>query len=427
MSEFAQVLIISQDPAVTEWIAALRNASIVAHAVGSYAEALNFVERVTSAEAVEEVRDCVAILDTELPKDVAFQSYKLLHTAHPTPTLLAVPESDYQDHALDPNRSPLDDVLPKPVQPAELVLRTQALLVRAGYQLPTWNPFASGEVPAGFERLRQGEIVSVTAAKGGVGKTTIALNLAIGLSRFYRQKVLLIDGDLAFGDVGVRLNVASNKSLFDVCSGGDIDFRSLADALVQHSSGVFLLLRPAAPAMSERIDIESVSRVLLAYRSLFDYVIVDTFAALNDLNHRILDASDRIVVVTTPEVSAVYNTYRFLEVAESVGHRHKLIIVLNRANSGLRLEALERELGMNVDCTVISAGRPVVEAANRGVSLFSQDPHEEEEITRDLAHLVELVSGRPRSSVANGGSQEDAMAPSAGKRGRLFFRSRRAR
>jgi pilus assembly protein CpaE len=290
------------------------------------------------------------------------------------------------------------------------------MMVRAGYEVPAWNPFAGADQPAGFE-FRRGQIISVFAAKGGVGKTTIAVNLAVGLTRFFQKKVLVIDGDLAFGDVGVRMNIASHKSLFDVASGGDVDFSSLADALVQHPTGVSLLLRPATPAMSERIDVEGVSKVLLAYKSLFDYVIVDTFPALHELNQRILDASDRIVVVTTPEISSVYSTYRFLEVTESLGHSHKVLVVLNRANSGLRLEALERELGMNVDCTVISAGRTVVDAANRGVSLFTADPHEEEEITRDLARVVELISGKPRSEIGAAAFQAvGAVAEPGGRR-----------
>ncbi len=427
MSEVAEVLIISQDPEAEQWVTALRSASIVANSVSSYAEALNYVERVTSAEAVEEMRDCIAVLDGQMPIDVAFQSYKLLHSAHPMPTLLAVPPDRYRDYALDPHRSSLDEYLPKPFRPEELVLRVQAMMVRSGFQVPSWNPFSGGEHPEGFDQFRKGQIISVFAAKGGVGKTTISVNLAVGLTRFFGKKVLLIDGDLAFGDVGVRLNIASNKSLFDIASGGDVDFNSLADALVQHNTGVSLLLRPATPAMSERIDIESVSRVLYAYKSLFDFVIVDTFPALNDLNHHILEASDRIIVITTPEISAVYSTYRFLEVAESMGHAHKVLVVLNRANSGLRLDALERELGMNVDCTVISAGRTVVEAANRGISLFNYDQHEEEEITRDLARIVELIAGQPRSEVADGAGSYQAAASAGVGAGRRAFRRWRGR
>jgi pilus assembly protein CpaE len=428
MSDGAEVLIISQDPEAEQWAAALRSASIVAHVAATYAEALSFVERAaTGSPAPSRIHDFVAVLDSQLPADVAFQSYKLLHTAHPMPTLMAVPMESYRDHALDPHRSQLDEYLPKPIKPAELVLRVQAMMVRSGYEVPVWNPLVAGDPPGGMERYRRGQIVSVFAAKGGVGKTTIAVNLAVGLTRYYHRQVLVIDGDLAFGDVGVRLNVASNKSLFDVCSGDDIEYNSLADALVQHNTGVSLLLRPATPAMSERVDLESVSKALLAYKSLFDFVIVDTFPSLNDLNHRILEASDRIIVVTTPEISSVYSTYRFLEVAENLGHSHKVLVVLNRANSGLRLEALERELGINVDCTVISAGRSVVEAANRGISLFTQDPHEEEEITRDLARIVEVISGRPRSEVIEGGPFEAVGAAGDGGRRRLPFRRWRGR
>ena len=97
----------------------------------------------------------------------------------------------------------------------------------------------------------------------------------------------------------------------------------------------------------------------------------------------------------------------------ALGISNKLALVLNRANSGIRLAALEEQLGMPIAGTVVSAGRAVVEAANHGVSLFDQDPSEEAEVTRDMGRLVELVAGQPRPSSANG--QRESMAVTAAR------------
>src|SRR5215208_2894077 len=141
MSGVTEVIIISRDPEADRWVEVLRSASIVANSVASYAEALNYIERITAAQPVQGARDCIAVLDCEMPADVAFQTYKLLHAVHPMPTLLAVPPDRYRDYALDSHRSPLDEFLTKPIKPAELVLRVQAMIVRSGFQVPSWDPF----------------------------------------------------------------------------------------------------------------------------------------------------------------------------------------------------------------------------------------------------------------------------------------------
>src|SRR5581483_9614864 len=215
-------------------------------------------------------------------------------------------------------------------------------------------------------------------------------------------KTLLVDADLWFGDVGVLLNLASRKSVFDISAEEDTNLGVLQQVLVQHSSGTHLLLRPPDLSTAEKIRSDVVVAAISSYRALFDFVIVDTHPTLDELNLQILDIADRIILVTTPEISAVHHTSRFLEVSGALGISNKLSLVLNRANSGIRLAALEEQLGMPIAGTVVSAGRAVVEAANHGVSLFDQDPNEEAEVTRDLARLVELVAGQPRPERQNG-------------------------
>jgi pilus assembly protein CpaE len=184
----------------------------------------------------------------------------------------------------------------------------------------------------------------------------------------------------------------------------------LQQVLVQHASGAHLLLRPPDLSTAEKIRSDTVVSAISSYRALFDFVIVDTHPTLDELNLQILDVADRIILVTTPEISAVHHTSRFLEVSGALGISHKLSLVLNRANSGIRLAALEEQLGMPIAGTIVSAGRAVVEAANHGVSLFDQDPSEESEVTRDMARLVELIAGQPRPEKANGEHNSLAVA-----------------
>jgi Flp pilus assembly CpaE family ATPase len=126
---------------------------------------------------------------------------------------------------------------------------------------------------------------------------------------------------------------------------------------------------------------------------------VDTHPSFDELNLQVLDVVDRILVVCTPEISTTHNTSRFLEVAQVLDYAHKLTLVLNRSNSGVRIDAMESTLGLPISATIVSAGRAVVDAANQGMSMFTKDPQMGEQVTRDLAHLVELVAGRSAPGV----------------------------
>jgi len=187
--------------------------------------------------------------------------------------------------------------------------------------------------------------------------------------------------------------------------------------VVEHPSGVWILLRPPDPAMVDRIDPTAVTRAAALYRQLYDYVIVDTHPAFDEMNLQLLDAADRILVVTTPELSATANTSSFLQIADSLGYKGKVTLVLNRANSGIRLDALEETLGMPITSTVVSAGRFVVESANEGASLFARDPTMKEKVTRDMMQLLEHFAGQPRPARKVEKAKADA--------GRLFAGFRR--
>jgi len=414
------VLIVSEDQSFEEYATALRSERFDCQVAESYSEVVSFIERMSIGPG-DEIAPCVAVVDGDIPDDLATQVFRLLQSVHSVPTLTLIALERYQQVALDRNRPPLDEYATKPVGVGELILRVKALMIRSGYELPEGS-FSDATTRTGG--IHHGQIVVIFAPKGGVGKSTIAVNLAVGLSRFYDLKTLLVDGDLWFGDVGVLLNLASRRSVFDISEEEDTNLGVLQQVLVQHSSGTHLLLRPPDLSTAEKIRSDVVVAAISSYRALFDFVIVDTHPSLDELNLQILDIADRIILLTTPEISAVHHTSRFLEVSGVLGISSKLSLVLNRANSGIRLAALEEQLGMPIAGTVVSAGRAVVEAANHGVSLFDQDPGEEQEVTRDLARLTELVAGRPRpdrqnrhdgdrDAVAAGGARRDQASKSS--------------
>ena len=192
---------------------------------------------------------------------------------------------------------------------------------------------------------------------------------------------------------------SSTRSSFDVCGTEDPDLFALPKAVVPHDSGASVLLRPPDPLSVEKIKPRNFVDAIERYRSLYEHVIVDCAASLDELNLDLLESATRILLVVTPEMGALHNTARFLGLAERLGQSDKISLVLNRSNSGINTEDLSRMLGMPVACGVVSAGRMMLDAVNEGTTLFAMDPTRRERITQDLAAIVELVAGREQPPV----------------------------
>jgi len=248
------------------------------------------------------------------------------------------------------------------------------------------------------QRPEHGQIVAVFSNKGGVGKSTIAVNLAVGLRRLHGDRVLLIDADLYYGDLEPLLDAHGRHTIADLCIRQSRESDSLLSLTTAHSSGISFLPRPAEMARIETLDMSLLVQALPVFAHLFDHVVVNMSTALDEFNLSILDAAHRIVVITTPEMPSAVNTARFMEVAAKLKLASKTSVVLNRADSGASTATIEQHLSLNFAARVPSAGRLVVQAGNEGTSLFISDPHLRHDITRALAGLVEHVAGRPRTT-----------------------------
>jgi pilus assembly protein CpaE len=281
-----------------------------------------------------------------------------------------------------------------------LALRIKALILTAGLSLPA-APAAQSDQQGPLELSddSRAQLTVVFSVKGGSGKSTIAAHLAAGLASMYSFQTLLVDANLWFGDLGVLMNLTSSRSSFDVCSTEDPDLFALPKAVVPHPSGASVLLRPPDPLSVEKIKLRNFVESIERYRSLYEHVIVDCSASLDELNLDLLESASRILLVVTPEMGALHNTARFLGLAKRLGHTSKISLVLNRSNSGISSDDLQRTLGIPVACGVVSAGRMMLDAVNEGTTLFASDPMRRERITQDLASIVELVAGRAQPPV----------------------------
>jgi pilus assembly protein CpaE len=239
-------------------------------------------------------------------------------------------------------------------------------------------------------------IVAVFSPKGGVGRTTIAVNLAVAAATELGKKVVIMDGSFQFGDVGVLLNLnPKSKSIADLIPELDAgDLESIDTFLINHTAGIRVLLAPPSPETAEMITASGVKKVLERLRADHDLVVVDCTSYFNDTTLAILDAADVILTMLSLEITSVKNMRLFLEVAEQLGYESgKVRLVLNRADSalGIRVADVEHSIGRKVDETVVSDGRSVVYALNRGVPFFLSN--REAQVSQDILRLARSVIG----------------------------------
>ena len=239
-------------------------------------------------------------------------------------------------------------------------------------------------------------IVAVFSPKGGVGRTTVAVNLAVAAATELGKRVALMDGSFQFGDVGVLLNLnPRSKSIADLIpelDAGELD--SIDTFLIDHSSGIRVLLAPPSPETAEMITAAGVKKVLESLRMNHDLVVVDCTAFFNDTTLAVLDSADVILTMLSLEITSIKNMRLFLEVAEQLGYESgKVRLVLNRADSalGIRVADVEHSIGRKVDETVVSDGRSVVYALNRGVPFFLSN--REAQVSQDILRLARSVIG----------------------------------
>ena len=249
-----------------------------------------------------------------------------------------------------------------------------------------------------------GVVVAVFSPKGGVGRTTVAVNLAVAAATELGKKVVIMDASFQFGDVGVLLNLnPRSKSIADLIpelDAGELD--SIDTFLINHTAGIRVLLAPPSPETAEMITATGVKKVVETLRRDHDLVVVDCTSYFNDTTLAILDAADVILTMLSLEITSIKNMRLFLEVAEQLGYESgKVRLILNRADSalGIRVADVEHSIGRKVDETIVSDGRSVVYALNRGVPFFLSN--REAQVSQDILRLARSVVGE-RSRTAAG-------------------------
>ena len=237
--------------------------------------------------------------------------------------------------------------------------------------------------------------IAVFNPKGGVGKTTVATNLASTLQLRKGKSVLLIDADTVTGHVTMSLGIDSVRTVADSWrdeaeGGPSEDLLTIASA---HPSGMRVVALTDSPLHTDVLDPTRFAAAVVEARNWVDVIILDLHPSYSTLNQAIFDEADQILVPITPDVPAIRAAVQLRDVSIGLGCRERLAMVVNRANSGVSVEDMERTVGMPALAQIRSGGLLFVRAANEGRTVVEMFP--KEKITADFDELADRVLGTP--------------------------------
>lgn len=249
----------------------------------------------------------------------------------------------------------------------------------------------SGAMPASV--LHEGRVISVYSPKGGCGITTIAVNLAVALQR-KETPVVLVDGNMEFGDVTVFLNQQARNSIVDLAPrAAELDLDIIEEVTMLHAdSGIKVLAAPSRPEYAESVSGEQFGMVLDFLRNLFAYVIVDCSSSLSDVTLSTIDTSDAIILVTTQEIPAIKDSRLFLDLLKPLNiNRERLLFVMNKYDKriGIKPEKVGENFKHEVKVVIPFEEKVVLPSINRGEPFILNE--KSKSITRSFILLTKAV------------------------------------
>jgi pilus assembly protein CpaE len=248
---------------------------------------------------------------------------------------------------------------------------------------------------------REGQIIAVFSPKGGVGATTVAVNVAMALRKEHGMHVTLMDGSLPFGDIAVFLDLPPIHSIMDLVINPDqIDEEYVKSALTNHQrSGVKVLLAPPRPEMAEMVTADQIRRTLSILREQYDFTVVDTWHCLDERVLTVLEMADRILLCFTLDLPALKSAKVFLEVSELLRFpAEKIVPVLIRATGtqGIDVRDVEGTIGRTLGGQISHDARLTSRCINEG------DPvvlgHPSTPVAADFRKLAtDLIDDNPQA------------------------------
>lgn len=382
-----RVLIVDDNPENRELVSKLLMFERDMDVVGT---ATNGAEGIAQSRAL--LPDIV-LMDINMPDMDGIQATEIITSELPATSIIMMSVQGEQDYLRRSMLAGAREFLVKPFGSDELLKSIRHVhRLESGKKKLSYAP--QQQQQQGSDEDSNGKVFAVFSPKGGVGRTTVACNLAVALKQTTNKRVALVDASLAFGDVGVVLNLLSNKTIYDLVSRIDeIDAELLSDVMVGHTSGVRVLLAPSQPEQADLVNGELMRRIFAELRRAFDYVIVDTAPNFAESTLSVTDLADRILLVMNLEMTSIRDIKVFLEVSNKLGYPpEKIMLLLNRADAKtmIDVETVEATLRHKIDYAVASDPRAVTMSVNQGVPIVIAN--RDSQVTKDFFTVARAIA-----------------------------------
>jgi pilus assembly protein CpaE len=312
------------------------------------------IEVVASAQSAKEAIQLtketepdVVLMDINMPDMDGITATETIRQQSPTVQVVILSVQEDQIYMRRAMLAGARDFLPKPPMPDELVAairragkmahEERAKVAQTVAAVPTAGPQNLSPRMGGIE----GKIIVVYSPKGGTGRTTIAVNLAVTLAND-ETRVVIVDANLQFGDVAIFMKEQGKNTVLDLAPRVDeLEPSVVEENMIKHeASGVHILASPSQPEYGDKISADQFTKLLQYLRHLYAYVVVDTITHLDDLTLSILDIADAIILVTTQEVPSVKNNILFLNLLQTLNiPSDKVALVVNKFDRRIAISA----------------------------------------------------------------------------------------
>ena len=334
-------------------------------------------------ELVKELQPHVVLMDINMPEIDGLKAAEMLAKDFPNVQTVIMSIQGEQEYFRRAMKAGAKDFLIKPFSTNDLIDTIQNV----------FNKWVKDR-PELFNEEPRADILTFFATKGGVGRTTLAVNLAAGLAS-KGKKVLLIDASLQFGDVAITLNQPAKRTIYHLVeSGEEITLGEIEKNIIKHESGIDLLLAPKEPAFAEAVKSEHILRIIENVETLYNYIIFDMPPSITEKELAILDRSTMVLLVATLEISSLKNTKICLKTFSDINFDlSKIKLILNKEipNVGFGKEDLESGLAIPVYATVPMEAEIAQRSLNHGEAFVLKSPASA--IARSILGMADRLVG----------------------------------
>ncbi|WP_309050774.1 AAA family ATPase [Streptomyces sp.] len=352
----------------------------------------------------------VIVLGPGVDLHVALRLGGIFDIQRPEVSLILVVPAD-MSLAVAALRAGFRDVLDQDADADEMLGTLSRVLDTAASRrrtLPQGGSFGAGPHEVVAPHRDDSRVIVVTSPKGGVGKTTVATNLAVGLGALAPMNTVIVDLDVQFGDVAAALRLAPEHSLTDAVTGPAVDDALvLKTFLTVHPASIYALCTPANPAEGDLVGAAQITHLIDQLSSQFQYVVIDTAPGMGEHALAALEAATDVIFVTGMDVPGVRGLRKEMDLLGEMALVPENVSVLVNAadrNTGLSVRDIEATIRTTVD-HMVPRSRMAAYATNRGVPLILHAPRDK--AARQLKSLVDTFS--PNHPTAKRGMHRKAM------------------